>query len=349
MVYYFELVKNIFEQNQWLKALVIVLVFLLVAKVITWLSEKVFKKWAGKTKTQLDDLIIAKVKAPFSYVIVLSGLKFALREIALDYGWLGSVLDTIVIITVVYIVFAILDILVTVWGTEFAYKTKSKLDDSLLPIAQRLVKVIFAIIGLIWVLKEWGFDVGPFLASLGIAGFAVGFALQDTLKDIFGGVSLILDDSFKVGDKIKLGDGTLGTVDDISIRSTKIKTYDNEIITIPNGRLSDMSIRNYVQPNESSRVVIDFTVAYGSDVEKVKQIVEEAIRKEVQDISEEPYYGTIMTEIGDSALKFQMRFWVEDYGLAYDKKIEGLQVVYNALNKAGIEIPFPQMDVNLKK
>jgi len=348
MVYYFELLKNIFEQNQWLKALVIVLVFLLVAKIITWLSEKVFKKWAGKTETQLDDLIIAKIRAPFSYVIVLAGLKFALREVALNYSWLDGILNTIVIMTVVYITFAILDILITVWGKEFAHKTKSKLDDSLLPIAQRLIKVIFAVIGLIWMLKEWSFDVGPFLASLGIAGFAVGFALQGTLKDVFGGVSLILDKSFRVGDKVELDGGILGVVHDISIRSTKVKTYDNEVITIPNGKLSEANIKNFVQPNSATRVVINFTVAYGSDIEKVKKVVGEAVEKNVQDISKDPYYGAIMTDMGDSALKFQMRFWT-DYDLAYDKKIEGLQVIYEALNKIGIEIPFPQIDINLKK
>jgi len=344
---YLELAQSIITSNKWVEAVAWLIGFLILAKVITFLSEKVFKVLAKKTKTELDDLIIAKIKAPFSYILVLVGLKFALKPLGFTENWLANILDSIVVIAITYIAFSFIDILVSVWGKEFASKTKSRLDDSLLPIAQKMIKALFVIIGGIWVLKEWNFDIGPFLASLGIAGFVVGFAMQDTLKNIFGGLTLILDQTFQVGDKIEV-DGTLGNVHDISIRSTKIKTYSNEIVTIPNGKMSDAKIKNFVLPNYQARVNVDFGVAYGSDISIVRELILKTISS-IKDILDDPEPQVLFTEMADSSLNFSARFWVENYGDAYDKQIEATELIYNSLNNAKIEIPFPQMDINLKK
>jgi len=159
---------------------------------------------------------------------------------------------------------------------------------------------------------------------------------------------MILDKNFNIGDKVSLETGDIGTIEDIGLRSTKLKTYDNELIYIPNGSLANMRIRNYVRPNTKMRVVIKFGVEYGSDVDKVKEVVIGAIKK-MKDVSSDPYMDAIFYEMGDSALLFNARFFVDDYSIAYKKKLEATQNIYEALNKAKIGIPFPQMDVHLKK
>ncbi len=335
-------------ENKYVQAVLIILAFLVIGKIITFIAGRFLKKIAKKTKTKLDDLIIERIKPPFSYVMLFVGLKFALRPLGFEQAWFGHLVDSIVIIAVMHIVATLVDILLEVWATEFAAKTESQLDDTLMPLVRKFIKAIVWIIAGIWILKEWGVDIGPFLASLGIAGFVIGFALQDSLKSIFAGLSLVLDKAYKVGDRIKV-DGEIGEVIDIGIRSTKIKTFSNELITIPNSKLADSNIQNFVKPDLSARAVVDFGVEYGSDVEKVKEVILGVINEMEDVILDDPEPAVVFYEMGDSALKFQAKFWVPDYTTVYNKQLEAIEKIYNALNKAGIGIPFPTTTVYLKK
>lgn len=185
------------------------------------------------------------------------------------------------------------------------------------------------------------------LASLGIAGIAVAFALQSTLGNIFGGISIILDKSVKVGDKIKLDDNTMGTVLRIGLRSTKILTFDNELMTIPSGKLADSKILNFLQPNPVVRAAIDFGVEYGSDTAEVRKIVLDVIRK-TPHVLKEPEPKVLMIEMADFALKFRVLFWVGEFDKKFDTKALATEEIYNALVKNKVGIPFPTRTVYLR-
>ena len=172
------------------------------------------------------------------------------------------------------------------------------------------MSVSYFIIVLLAILKIWGIQIGPLLAGLGIGGIAIAFAMQSTLGNIFGGVSLILDKTIKVGDVVYLDNETKGTILDIGLRSTKIKTFDNELIIIPNGEVANKKIQNVVQPDPSARVVIPFSVAYGSNVDKVKKIVLKEIAK-IDGKDEEKEPNVRFLSMGDSALLFKAYFWMK--------------------------------------
>jgi len=198
------------------------------------------------------------------------------------------------------------------------------------------------------VLRVWDVQIGTLLASLGIVGIAVAFGLQNTLGNIFGGVSLLLDRSIKVGDIIKLDEETAGAVIDVGLRATKIRTWDNEVIIIPNGKLAGVNIKNYVLPNPVARIVIPFSVAYGSKVEKVKQIVMKEIKKlDNLDNSHDPM--VMFLAMSNSSLDFKAFAWLKSYKDRFMTKERLNCMIYNALNKNKVTIPFPQMDVHLKK
>ncbi|MBI2647720.1 mechanosensitive ion channel family protein, partial [Candidatus Woesearchaeota archaeon] len=211
----------------------------------------------------------------------------------------------------------------------------------------RFSRIFISLIGLLFILPVWGVQIGPLLTSLGIVGIAIAFALQSTLGNIFGGMSIILDKSIKVGDKIKLDNETMGTVLDVGLRSTKIKTWDNELITIPNGKLADSRILNFIQPDPSVRIVIDFGVEYGSEPAKVRKIVLDAITK-IHDVLREPAPKVLMMEMGDFALKFRTIFWVNTFDIKFDTKALATEEIYKTLRKEGIGIPFPTRTVYLK-
>jgi small-conductance mechanosensitive channel len=198
-------------------------------------------------------------------------------------------------------------------------------------------------------LGVWGVDVTPFVAGLGIAGLAISFALQSTLSNIISGISLIMDKTFKVGDKIELDSGEVGVIHEITLRSTRVRTYDNEILIIPNNNMAGAKIKNFTQPDLKMRVVVPFGVEYGNKPEKVIPLIEKAVRKEVKGILKEPDVKVVFTEMADSSINFKALYWVKHYNDAYAKKLEGMDVIYRTLNKNKIGIPFPTRTVYNKK
>ena len=194
----------------------------------------------------------------------------------------------------------------------------------------------------------WGIQIGPLLAGLGIAGLAVALALQPTLSNIFSGVSMILDKTLKVGDLVYLDQNVKGKVERIGLRSTRIRTFDNELVIIPNTKLADSQIQNIALPEPKSRATVMFGVAYGSNIDNVKKIIIKEL-KTIKGVSKDPGPIVRFSEMADSSLNFKAYFYVDHFEDRASGVDEANTKIYNALNKAGIEIPFPQRDVHMKK
>ena len=159
---------------------------------------------------------------------------------------------------------------------------------------------------------------------------------------------IILDKTVRIGDLVYLEDGTKGKILHIGFRSTKIQTFDNELVIVPNSKLADGNVQNIALPEPKVRVVIPFGVAYGSDVEKVKKTVLKEIKK-VNGLLDDPEPHAKFLEMADSSLNFKVYFYIKTFEERLSAVDQANTLIYNALNKAGFEIPFPQLDVNLKK
>ncbi len=339
--------------NDYLRALVILVLVFIALKIIVFVIGKIILRITQKTKTTLDDKIVQKSSKPISFLILIIGLRIAFLELPITnslFDITSKVITSILILAIFFLVYRIIDIFITNWGYRWAKRTKSTLDDSLFGLAHKSLIVLTIIIAFLYLLNFWGVEITPLLASLGIAGIAVAFALQSSLANIFGGISLILDKTIKVGDLIYIDQETRGTVMDVGLRSTKIRTFDNEVVIMPNGKLADMRIQNVVLPDAKVRVVIPFSVAYGSNIDKVKEIALKEILKIggiAKDSELEPFVR--FTEMRDSSLLFKAYFFMEDYSERFRAIDEANTRIYNALNKNKITIPFPQLDVHLKK
>lgn len=344
---YFLLVK----QNKYVYSLIILVVSFILSKLIVLISTKVILKLTKRTKTDVDDLIVRKTNRPVSLILLLIGFRLAFFPLGIKQNILDimeHIISSLIILVITYVVIVVFGIFIDNWGRKVAEKTKSTLDDELVPIFHKFSKIFISIIGLMIVLTVWGVQIGPLLASLGIAGIAIAFALQSTLGNIFGGISIILDKSIKVGDKIKIDADTMGAVVDVGLRSTKIRTWDNEIVTVPNGKLAESKILNFMQPEPSVRIVIDFGVEYGSDTSKVRKVVLDTIAK-TPNVLKGPAPKVLMEEMADFALKFKALFWVGSFDIKFETKALATEKIYDALRKAGIGIPFPTRTVYLKK
>ncbi len=339
-------ITEIFK-NQYVEAALIFLLFVVIAKTVAIVLRKYLKKITEKTKTKFDDVLLEKTEPFLTYVIVLVGVKVLLLHIGIMTLLLSRIINSFITILAVYFAIIIIDMFIDFWGINWAKKTRSGID-AMLPLIHKFSKVVLIIAGLMFILDIWDKDITGFVAGLGIAGIVLGFALKDSLGNIFGGISIILDRTYKVGDRIKIDSGESGIVYDIGLRSTKIKTWDNDIIVIPNGKMANSKIQNYVQPSIRSRAVIEFGVAYGSDVKKVKDVVIKTIKK-VENVLEDPEPSVVFVKMNDFSLDFKAKFWVANISQRYAAKEKATCMIYDALNKAKISIPFPTRTVYLKK
>ncbi len=332
-------------------AAIIFTFFFVASKAFVYIVEKVILVLTSKTKTKLDDMLVEKTNKPVSWLLIFIGARIALEFLDLQNGFADIIYkgnNSLIYISVGIVIVSVITTIIDHWGITVAKKTASTIDDALVPLFRKITKAVMFIMLGIMVLDIWGINVAGLLAGVGIAGLAIGFAIKDSLANIFGGISLIMDKTFNVGDKIALPDGTVGVVQDVGIRATRIKTYDNEVLVVPNGTLSTAIIKNYHLPDMKARVKIPFTISYGEDPEKAKAVVLEVLKK-MKGIMKDPAPVTKFDNMGDFSLNMLALFWVEDISDFYPKKEEATYAIYQVLNKKKIDIPFPTQTVYLKK
>ncbi|MAG08248.1 hypothetical protein CMO89_02150 [Candidatus Woesearchaeota archaeon] len=343
---------NLLLENIYIQSLLTFIFFLFLATIIILFYKRYIKKIALKTKTKADDIILEKSEKPVFYILLLVGIKMAIKPLSITNPAVQSGFDTLVIIVIAYIISSFVNTVISLWGKKIADATKSTLDDEILPLFHSFSKVLIWAIALIIIFDTWGVEIGPLLASLGIAGIAIAFALQTSLGNLFGSVSLILDKTFKVGDVIQLESGEIGQIVGVGLRSTKLKTFDNELLIIPNGQLSNSKIKNLAKPNNILRIVLPIGVAYGSDIDKVKETLLNTLKNidgTVHSNDEKFKPRVRFIKMNDFSLDFELRFYIEDYKERFDISDKILSKAYKELNKQKIDIPFPTRTVYLKK
>ena len=342
-----EILEIIFG-NVYLKFLFVLVVTLIIAYLAKFVFRKVLKPLTKKTETKVDDLIIKSISSIVFYLVLVLGIKYGLQYFELKTAIYNNLINTLLVIIVSLLLIRIVNNFFKHWAEEWRYKTKTATDERIIPLLQKIVKAVVIVLAVIFIFSAWNINISPLLATAGIAGLAIGLAVRDSLANILGGLQLVLDKTFKVGDKVELESGEMGVILDIGLRSTKLKTYDNEIIHIPNGTLANAKIKNFTQPDFSIRVNVEFGVVYGSDPEKVRQVVVEALKK-IDEVLENPEPVVEFKKMSDFSLDFIARAWVKEYTQAYSMKLTMTDEIYKALNKAKIGIPFPTRTVYTKE
>ncbi|MCF6297477.1 MAG: mechanosensitive ion channel [Flavobacteriaceae bacterium] len=216
--------------------------------------------------------------------------------------------------------------------------TKSGYDVSLQKFLLNLVSWILKILLILAILGQLGVETTSFAAILAAAGLAVGLALQGSLANFAGGVLLMIFKPIKIGDLIEAQD-QLGVVKEIEIFTTKIITPDNKLVIIPNGTLSNGNITNYTEEGRI-RVDLTFGVSYDSDIKQTKEVLMSVLTSSVDNVLQDPAPTVNVSGLGDSSVDFAVRPWCkpEHYWDVYFETTENVKL---ALDKAGIEIPYP--------
>jgi MscS family membrane protein len=333
-------------EDPWIQSLEIFIVSLMVTVVARLSLRFISRGLARKTETEVDDILIRALRNVVTCSIPVIGLMVALRPLALQTSILERILFSVLAVLLMRAAIILIDDMSKWLEETWKDRTASTLDEGLLPLLRKAVKTSVAIVGVLIILGKWQVQIGPLLSALGIGGLAIALALNSSLSNVFSGIQLILDRSVNVGDKVELESGDVGVVLDIGLRTTLMRTYDNEVISLPNSQLADARIKNYTKPDPTIRVGVDFGVAYGSDISEVKRVVLGAISN-LDDVLQQPEPQVLFLNMGDFSLDMTARVWVDNYDKQFARKLEMTELIYNILNENRIEIPFPTRTVHM--
>lgn len=220
---------------------------------------------------------------------------------------------------------------------------KTKTDEAIIAFVRRLVYILIMIFAVIAALAKFGVETTSFVAVMGAAGFAIGFALQGSLSNFAAGVMVLVFKPFRVGDYVDAA-GTAGTVKEIRLFNTILATPDNIKVIVPNGKIYGDVIKN-ITAYETRRVDFVIGIGYTSSIQKAHDIVLDILKKDER-VLDDPAPQIAVSELADSSVNFVVRPWVkkEHY---WDVKFDVTRKIKEAFDEAGIEIPFPQRTVHM--
>lgn len=205
-----------------------------------------------------------------------------------------------------------------------------------------IYRYVLMVFGLVMGLAQLGIDVGAALAGIGVAGVALGFAAQDSLANTIAGFMIFWDKPFTVGDWIT-AEGEYGRVVDITLRSTRIRTPRNTYVVVPNKRIIDAVLENYTK-HGAMRVDVPVGIAYKEDVAAAREALLEAVRG-IRDVMADPAPDVVVAKLGDSSVDLAVRVWIAEGDVQQRTRFAVLETCKTALDAAGIEIPFPHLQL----
>jgi len=340
------------ETADWINLLISLLIVGTGYLIGTFLIYGVLGRIVRRTDRQIDDQLFKAIRSNLRWLVVVLTLRFAtIRLVFLGIGtkvFLNDVYFVLLLSIAVRITWKLIGVIAK-W-----YRAKSIEIGNEAQLAPaigwlvRLAQVFVIMTAAVILLAHFGVDVFAFAAALGLTGFAISLAAKDTIADVIAGMTFMVDQPFRVGDRIQIQDeNTWGDVTDIGLRTTRIRTRDNRLVIVPNSIIGKNQVINYTFPDPNYRIQTHVGIAYGTDVMTVRNIMIEAVRQVEGVLADKPVEA-LYIEMTNWAMIFRVRWWIESYvdtRRMFDKVHSALQ---EALDEVGIEIPNDAFDVNLK-
>jgi len=311
---------------------------------------KYLQKWAERTETKIDDIILKSLRTPSLYWCVAIALYIGAETSDLPARYIFYFSKSIHIIVILSITVAVANFSGKIFRN---YVRKSSLPLPTTGLAYGILKGTILTIGFLIILSVLGVSITPMLTALGVGGLAVALALQDTLANLFAGIHILMERSIRVGDFIRLESGQEGYVEDITWRTTRVKMLPNNMVVIPNSKLSQSIVTNYCLPEKSMSLLIPVGVSYSSDLEKVERVLLEETRSAIGAIpgllgDPEPSVRFI-PGFGDSSLDLTLVCQVREFVDQYLVQHELRKRILKRFREEGIEIPFPQRTIYVRE
>ncbi len=332
-----------------LERLVIVLVYAVLAKIIAFIISRLVRGLSGKTKMHFDGFLINFFHRPFLITAILVGVLHACT-IPPPLPQLSGLIVPGVSKSLILLVW---------WAAMSSSLSHTNLDEAthilggkhidpdIYDFFKNVSRILIFFFTLLWILLIWKVNLGPLFASAGIIGIAIALAAKDMLANFFGGISVFMDRSYKVGEYIVLDSGERGEVVAVGIRSTRIQTRDDVLVTIPNAHMANSKIINESAPQPRVRIRLDIRVAYGTDLDMVEDLLLQ-VADENNQVLKQPSPRLRLRTFGDSAVNFQLLLWIRDPREKGRQTHLLLKEVYRVFKENDVSIPFPQRDMYIR-
>ena len=325
--------------------------FVVIRKILKSMSLKVLM-----TDTKWDDVLLSSFEKPITILLfaipTYYGIsQFILTPEGLKIFQMTKLDDVLLVILGAWFLSSLVQSLMKSYGRKIIQTTargsKTDFTARFLGLLDLLSVYIIWFIAFLMILNIYQVNLTPVLAGAGIAGIAIALAAQDMLGNFFGGAMIYADRPFKVGDRVKIGE-YVGDVLDVGTRSTRIRTLDHELMTIPNSTVSTSIITNYALPDIKIKVRLKYFVSYNSDIEKVKQILLEIAHDASQNfdhVLEDPAPEIFFLEFGEHRLDLMLIIWSNRDDRKWETRDYINIKVLQRFREENIEIPYPQRDV----
>lgn len=315
----------------------------LAARVVSHLIARGVDRLAKRTHTTLDDRLAAAFKRPLTWALFLFGAYAATHRLALPgetLRFVDGVLFAGVVLLLSIAVLQSYDLLLHWYVSQPRVAASSALVTEFGPLVSKVGKVFIALVAVTILLQRFGVNVQSLVVSLGVGSLAIGLAAQDTLANMFGGFTLMLDRPFRVGDRIQLASGEVGDVEAIGMRATRIRTTDEMMLVVPNSALVKDRVINFSLPSRALTTRVEVDIAYDSPLEQAMGLMAEAARA-VPQVDPDRAPSVMVKAFGDGSVVLALTFWVRDYldqGAARSAVMTG---IHERLRAARIERPLP--------
>ena len=334
----------------YLQSALIMLLVVLVAFVTMLIFKRLISHLVGKTRVSWDDRLVELLQQPVFWSVLTGGVLVALIPLSLPES-ADAVLQPIAvsILILLWSGFLLRFSRLVLHALSAAASEKSIVKPQSRPLFENLAILVITALAIYLVFRAWHVDMTAWLASAGIAGIALGFAAKDTLANLISGVFILADTPYKIGDYVVLDSGERGKVTHIGIRSTRLLTRSDVEVTIPNAIMGNTRIINESGgPYEKYRIRVKVSVAYGSDIDKVKALLLDIAAQDTQ-VCDTPEPRVRFRSFGASGLDLELLCWVatpELRGRVLDSLNTG---VYKRFNEQAIEIPYDKQDIYVKE
>lgn len=310
--------------TQWLIALSIILGAIIVGRILYWFFTKIVRIFTEKTETKLDDIIIDKIEEPIVAAIVIAGFWWGISYLYFTpktRTQIEGFIYLIIILDVAWLIVRTIDGLIEEYIVPIVEESESNLDDAILPIARRGFKVIVWVIAVVVGLNNAGYDVATVLAGLGIGGVALAIGARTTIMNIFGGLSVLINQPFKIGDRIQIN-GHDGYVQEIGLSNTRLRTFiDDYLVTIPNKVFTDKEVVN-ISAASGVKGVFFLNISTSTLPEKITALTKFLQQMSIKHEHLEEDNKTTLQEFSDFSVMVRYVFYVKNKSPYWDTKTE---------------------------
>ena len=336
-------------RDEWMEAAVaagIAIGVIFAAVVVAALVTRVVHTLTHSTETDLDDLIGAAVRRPLVLFVGIWGVVIAAQTVSFIEDAHEGILTAGLVLTVIIVTVTVRRVLVILleWQAARPGLTQSKLHPGSVPLIRRGITILVFAAGFLIVLDTLGLAISPLLAGLGIGGIAVALALQPLLANVFASSYMLSDSSIRIGDWVEIEGGPTGVVDDIGWRATRIRSFDNNVVIIPNSMLADSTVTNYSLTSLAADARVLLGVAYEEDLDRVETVCLDVLTTlrdewETSVKDSDPVFSYL--SFGDSnvdiLIKLRTQTWSDSFALRH----EMVKRLHARLNSEGITINYP--------